>query len=194
MRPLSEAQEHIVSGFVVNTFSWTKVPTLIRTLTLTLALILASTLTQALECLREPTWSFIHLIAAVIIGLALLGLASAVARDRRELRFVEALIAGRQRDSRRRRARRALARGSRSTFSARASKARGTVRNLVMSRTTKSVPGPSSLPAPGQTERVERQRGEAAAATAAAAAAAAAARGQAFAVETTTVSTSAPTI
>ena len=67
-----ELAEHIVMGFAVNTFSWA----------------------QAAECLASPTWSFIHMIVAILSGSQIVGLAWAVVRDRHELKFVEALVQG----------------------------------------------------------------------------------------------------
>ena len=71
-----ELADHIVMGFTVTTFSWA----------------------QATECLANPQWSFIHLITMVLVGLEAVGLGWAIMRDRAELRFVEAIMAGRRRD------------------------------------------------------------------------------------------------
>ena len=71
-----ELADHIVMGFTVTTFSWA----------------------QATECLAKPQWSFIHLITMVLVGLEVVGLGHAIMRDRAELRFVEAIMAGRRRD------------------------------------------------------------------------------------------------
>ena len=76
-----ELAEHILLGFVVNTFTWE----------------------QAVECLTNPEWSYVHLITAIMVGMELVGLYWGVYRDRRELRLVEAIMAGRRRDQMRKR-------------------------------------------------------------------------------------------
>ena len=98
-----EFAEYAVAGFVVNTFTWE----------------------EAMACLANPTWTNVYLITmvraprpltplhtqphtplhlnlasswTVLAILNAVGLAFAVCRDRRELRFVEAIMAGRSRD------------------------------------------------------------------------------------------------
>ena len=131
-----ELAEHILLGFVVNTFTWE----------------------QAVECLTNPEWSYIHLITAIMVGMELVGLYWGVYRDRRELRLVEAIMAGRRRDQMHKRRKRHFR--NRTTTHARDSTAGRSVagvKNQVMRRRVADseaksgsthVPVPSGLLAP----------------------------------------------
>ena len=61
--------------------------------------------------LHLPRWTFVQLLVLVLVGLQVIGLWYSVARDRIELRFIEAIVAGRRKDEKRALERMRLARG-----------------------------------------------------------------------------------
>ncbi len=65
---------------------------------------------QATTCLARPKWDFVQLVVLVLVILQLFGLGYSVERDRIELRFIEAVVAGRKKDEKRALERLALAR------------------------------------------------------------------------------------
>ena len=65
---------------------------------------------QATTCLARPKWDFVQLVVLVLVILQLFGLGYSVERDRIELRFIEALVAGRKKDEKNARQRIKMAR------------------------------------------------------------------------------------